>query len=136
MNERQPPKPLNDLEARISQAKQAEQTRYGKSGSSGTGSHHGSNKGSESQQPGIGQALRIGLEMVSAVAVGALIGWALDQWLDTKPWLLLVFIFLGTAAGMLNVYRFASGFGYAAGYQKSEQDTEQNQEQDQDKGKD
>ena len=120
MSDQQPPEKLNDLEARISQAKQAEQKRYGPSGKN-------AGKNESNQQAGIGQAMRMGLEMVSAVAVGALIGWALDQWLDTKPWLLLLFIFLGTAAGMLNVYRLANGFGYAVGYQKTDQDQDKDQ---------
>ncbi|MDA1088723.1 MAG: AtpZ/AtpI family protein [Proteobacteria bacterium] len=66
----------------------------------------------------LGLAFRVGVELVSAIAIGVGIGWLLDQWLDTRPWLMLVFIFLGGAAGILNVYRMASGFGYAVGYQK------------------
>jgi ATP synthase protein I len=54
---------------------------------------------------GMGLVLRIGIEMVSAVAVGTGIGWLLDRWLDTKPWLLILFFLLGSAAGTLNVYR-------------------------------
>lgn len=64
----------------------------------------------------LGLALRVGVELVSALAVGFGIGWLLDQWLETRPWLMLVFILLGGAAGILNVYRMARGFGYAAGY--------------------
>ena len=65
-------------------------------------------------------AFRVGVELVSALAIGVAIGWLLDQWLDTRPWLMLVFIFLGGGAGILNVYRMARGFGYAAGYQREE----------------
>lgn len=65
-------------------------------------------------------ALRIGVELVSAVFLGAAIGWALDSWLDTKPWFLLLFFLLGSAAGMLNIFRAMSGYGYAAGYAKGE----------------
>ena len=50
---------------------------------------------------------RIGVEMISAVAVGAGIGYLLDDFLETNPWLLVVFMLLGGAAGVLNVYRFA-----------------------------
>ncbi len=64
----------------------------------------------------LGLALRVGVELVSALAVGFGIGWLLDQWLETRPWLMLVFILLGGAAGILNVYRMARGFGYTAGY--------------------
>lgn len=72
----------------------------------------------------LGLAFRVGIELVSAVAVGLGIGWLLDQWLGTKPWLMLVFIILGGCAGMLNVYRMARGFGYAAGYQQNAEPTE------------
>ena len=64
----------------------------------------------------LGLAFRVGVELISAVAVGTAIGWGLDKWLDTRPWLMLVFIVVGGAAGIINVYRMASGFGYAAGY--------------------
>jgi ATP synthase protein I len=63
-----------------------------------------------------GLAFRIGVELVSALAVAVGIGWLLDVWLGTRPWLLLVFILLGMAAGILNVYRVTRGYGYQAGY--------------------
>ncbi len=64
----------------------------------------------------LGLAFRVSVELVSALAVGLAIGWLLDQWLDTRPWLMLVFLLLGGAAGILNVYRMAKGMGYADGY--------------------
>jgi ATP synthase protein I len=45
------------------------------------------------------------VEVVSALVVGVGIGWALDRWLGTWPWLFLVFFVMGSAAGVLNVYR-------------------------------
>ncbi len=69
---------------------------------------------------GIGLAIRVRVELISGVAVGTGIGWALDQWLGTKPWLMMVFLLMGGAAGMLNVYRLSTGYGYAAGYKKSD----------------
>tara|TARA_B100000427_G_scaffold40433_1_gene29165 strand:- start:575 stop:934 length:360 start_codon:yes stop_codon:yes gene_type:complete len=74
--------------------------------------------GSKPPKSALGLAFRVGIELVSAVAVGLGIGWLLDRWLDTKPWLMLVFIILGGCAGILNVYRMARGFGYAPGYQR------------------
>ncbi len=50
-------------------------------------------------------ALRIGMEMVAALIVGGVIGWFLDRFFGTEPWLLLVFLVLGFAAGMLNAVR-------------------------------
>ena len=54
---------------------------------------------------GFGQAMRVGAELISGLVVGTGIGWFLDRWLDTKPAMMIVFIFLGGAAGILNVYR-------------------------------
>ncbi len=59
---------------------------------------------------------RVATELVAGVVVGAFIGWALDQWLDTSPLFLLVMFFLGAIAGMLNVWRVFTGRGLAAGY--------------------
>jgi len=61
---------------------------------------------------GLGIALRIGVEMVAGVAVGAGIGYLLDQWFGTSPWLLIVFFFLGAGAGGLNTYRAITGSGF------------------------
>lgn len=64
----------------------------------------------------LGVAFRIGVELVAALVVGVGIGWLLDMWLGTRPWFMVVFFFLGSAAGMLNVYRAMRGLGYAPGY--------------------
>ena len=45
--------------------------------------------------------------MVAAVMVGTIIGFILDSWFGTKPWLILVFFFVGVIAGILNVIRTA-----------------------------
>jgi ATP synthase protein I len=49
--------------------------------------------------------LRVGVELVSAFAVAAAIGWALDHFLHTAPLFIILFVLLGGAAGVLNVYR-------------------------------
>lgn len=49
--------------------------------------------------------MRVGVELVSALGLGVVIGWALDRWLGTGPILLAVFVLLGGVAGMLNVWR-------------------------------
>jgi ATP synthase protein I len=65
---------------------------------------------SDSEKRGIfmGSAFKLGTELVAAVAVGTIIGFILDSWFDTKPWLFIIFFFLGAAAGMLNVIRTAN----------------------------
>jgi ATP synthase protein I len=54
-----------------------------------------------------GQAFKIAAELLAGLLVGGLIGWVLDRQFGTKPWLLVLFIILGFAAGMLNVIRTA-----------------------------
>ena len=55
-----------------------------------------------------GIGFRAGVEVVAALVVGVVIGLALDRWLGTWPWLFLLFFVLGSAAGMMNVYRLFS----------------------------
>ena len=64
---------------------------------------------SDSEKRGsfMGNAFKLGTELVAAVAVGTIIGFILDSWIDTKPWLIIIFFFLGAVAGMLNVIRTA-----------------------------
>jgi ATP synthase protein I len=56
----------------------------------------------------VGTAFKLGTELVAAVGVGTIIGFILDSWFDTKPWLIIIFFFLGAAAGMLNVIKSAN----------------------------
>jgi ATP synthase protein I len=53
----------------------------------------------------MGIGLRVGVELVSALAVGLAIGWGLDWLLGTRPWLMALFVLLGGAAGVANVWR-------------------------------
>ena len=55
----------------------------------------------------MGAAFKLGTELVSAVLVGTIIGFILDTWFDTKPWLIILFFFLGSIAGILNVIKVA-----------------------------
>ncbi len=104
MSDYEPPEKLEDLDRRLNQAC----NRH-------AGNKPGSSLGKE-EMSGYSMAIRIGTEMVAALIVGVGIGYLLDNWLDTKPWFLVVFFFLGAGAGVLNVYRAASGLGMATGY--------------------
>jgi ATP synthase protein I len=55
----------------------------------------------------IGTAFKLSTELVSAVVVGTIIGFILDTTFDTKPWLILIFFFVGVIAGIVNVFRSA-----------------------------
>lgn len=61
--------------------------------------------GSNGSPSPMGVGVRVGVELVSALAVGLAIGWGLDWLLGTKPWMLALFVLLGGAAGVANVWR-------------------------------
>ena len=67
-----------------------------------------SNISKQSSSSNLGIAFKMSTEMVAAVVVGTIIGFILDSWFDTKPWLIIIFFFLGAAAGILNVIRTAN----------------------------
>ncbi len=89
--------PLGDLEARLRAARAREAEAAGVAPKAG------------GTAAGLGLGLRIGVELVAGVLVGVLIGWALDRWLGTRPWLMVLFFFLGAAAGIMNAYRVSTG---------------------------
>ena len=64
-------------------------------------------KNNSSNAASLGKALKISTELVAAVVVGSTIGFILDNWFDTKPWLTIVFFFMGATAGILNVIKSA-----------------------------
>lgn len=105
MADEQPRGSSDDFDARLQRARSAETQRQ-----------HGPGGVLRAPTSGFGMALRVGVELVSALVVGVGIGLLLDRWLGTAPWFLVLFFFLGAAAGVLNVYRAASGIGMAAGY--------------------
>ena len=63
----------------------------------------------ESEKKGVflGNAFKLGTELVAAVAVGTIIGFILDNWFGTKPILIIVFFLFGAAAGIVNVFKAA-----------------------------
>ncbi|WP_417319642.1 AtpZ/AtpI family protein [Emcibacter sp.] len=83
---------LKDLGTRLQEAKKARESK-------------------ESQGPGkasaYGSAVRLVSELIAGLVMGLLLGLFLDEWLGTGPWLLIVFLFLGIATGIMNVLRAA-----------------------------
>lgn len=53
----------------------------------------------------LGSASVMGLHVVSGTVVGLVMGIYLDKWLHTKPWLTLLFLIFGIAAGFMNMFR-------------------------------
>ncbi len=64
-------------------------------------------KNRSSNAASLGKALKISTELIAAVVVGTLLGFILDSWFDTRPWLTISFFFIGVAAGILNVIKSA-----------------------------
>jgi ATP synthase protein I len=89
----------NDLDGRIAKARAA-------------GERHGSAAPSGGEDPGIESAMNFGLragsQFVSAVVLGGGLGWAIDRWLGTKPFAMLILMVLMFIAAMANVWRSMS----------------------------
>ena len=116
---------LKDFDARLKAARQRQEEASGSAREKRAGAS------------GIGVGFRLAIELVTALVVGVAIGYGLDRWLGTAPLFLIVFFFLGSAAGFLNVYRASSGHGYAVGYRKvDEDDAAKDAETDADAAKD
>ncbi|MEK9677546.1 MAG: AtpZ/AtpI family protein [Rhodospirillaceae bacterium] len=103
MTEEEKPLSTQDFDERLRRAR----------GESGDPKHRTRSADDES---GKAIAFRIGTELVVAVAVGGGIGYLLDNWLGTGPWLLMVFLLLGNVAGLWNIFRMTNKQGYAAGF--------------------
>ena len=67
------------------------------------------NKSENTDKKGIflGNAFKLGTELIAAVIVGTIIGFILDNWFGTKPLLIIIFFFFGDAAGIINVIKTA-----------------------------
>ncbi len=108
------PRPLDDLGARLRKARGPQESEARR-------------ETSRSGSAGMGLGFRIATELVAGIAVGTLIGYALDGWFGTRPFLMVVFLFLGAAAGTMNVYRAAKGLddsvGLGEAQRRKERDT-------------
>ena len=67
----------------------------------------GSNLGQNKPPSPVGKAMKVVVEIVAAMAVGLVIGILLDNYFDTRPIFIIIFFLLGSAAGILNVFRVA-----------------------------
>lgn len=65
----------------------------------------GAEKPGSSGMAGFGSAMKLSSEFIAGIVVGVGLGWVIDYWAGTSPWGLIVFLFLGFGAGVLNVLR-------------------------------
>ena len=59
----------------------------------------------------LGFGLRVGIELLAALCVGLALGWLADRYIGTRPWGLILGFMLGSAAGIVNVFRAVQGMG-------------------------
>lgn len=119
MTDKTPPPGLDDLAARVNKARGRTEERDG-TGMLGAGL----------PKSATGLAFRVGTELVAGVAVGGAIGYGLDKWLGTSPFLLILMFFLGAAGGMMNVWRAAVGQGLSVGYTQKSDDGSKDERKD------
>lgn len=99
MSESEPPDPLRQLGENIDEAR----ARSG--GGKPAGPRDITSGGA------LGYGLRVGIELIAALVVGVGLGWLADRYLGTRPWGLLAGFFLGSAAGIVNVFRAVQNMG-------------------------
>jgi len=80
---------LDDLEARLRKARKGTDAK----------------PASRSSHRELGLAYRVMIEMIAGLAFGAGVGWMLDSWLGTRPFVMVVMILLGFAAALRNAWR-------------------------------
>lgn len=59
---------------------------------------------------------RAGVELVGAIIGGALIGYGIDHYFETKPVFFLIFILLGVITGFYNIYKITMNMGTSVGF--------------------
>lgn len=96
MTAREEPPSLESLQRKLEAAEQAQENPK-KNASEDNAESRGS----------FNQAMRLSVELLGGLIAGALVGYALDQWLGTAPWLIILCIFLGLGGGFLNLMRAA-----------------------------
>jgi ATP synthase protein I len=88
----------DDFERRLAAARNAAE---GRAGETGTSAH----RSVGAAQGAINLAMRLGVELVAAMAIAVAIGWGLDRLFHTRPWLMVAMVPVGMAAGLRNLVR-------------------------------
>lgn len=83
----------DSLDARIAAAKSAERLRSGEV--------------QQASSKGYSQGSRVLAELIGAPIGGALIGWLLDRWLGTGPWILLILLALSIVVAFRNIFKIS-----------------------------
>jgi len=87
----------HSFERRLAQAQDKAGVSQPKAGSA--------HKSAGSSYKAINLAMRLGVELVAAMVIAMVIGWGLDKVFHTSPWLMIVMVPVGMAAGLRNLIR-------------------------------
>lgn len=101
---------LDEIKSKLNDLKKTDQAIKDK--------HSNKMKDTESMQVG----LRAGAELITSILAGGAIGYALDNWLETKPFFLIAMLILGVITGFVNVWRTTQNVGYQVGYKDLNKD--------------
>ncbi len=99
MSESGPPDPLRRLGDEIDEAR------------SRAGRDRPARRGDVTAGGALGFGLRVGIELLAGLCVGLGLGWLADRYVGTRPWGLIAGFLLGSAAGIVNVFRAVQGMG-------------------------
>ncbi len=113
MTDREKPPSLEDVEARLAAVRTRQEQRRDVS--------------TDRRSFGAAQSVgfKIAAELVASILVGTGLGYFLDQWLETGPVFLIVMIFLGFAAALMNIYRIVKGMDQAVGLGRAMREVEE-----------
>jgi ATP synthase protein I len=87
----------DSFEQRLAQAQDKVLVSQPKAGSA--------HKSAGSSYKAVNLAMRLGVELVAAMVIAVVIGWGLDKVFHTSPWLMIVMVPVGMAAGLRNLIR-------------------------------
>lgn len=104
---------LHDLKSRLDAARNKNDEGHIPDGTKG-----------ERAMDGMALGMRILTEMIGAILVAGFIGYMLDKWLGSAPWLLLVFCLLGFITAIFNLLKFLNGYSGGVGYKSLQKETE------------
>ena len=96
-----------DSEGRDSQSTKSDLDRLGDKLDKIQARHNPDQEPTQKSASNMAEGLKYASEFSAAVLVGAALGWGIDHFTGSGPWGLLVGMFLGFCAGVMNVVRAA-----------------------------
>ena len=96
---------LDRLKSSLSKARESRRVQ---------GAAHAETRAAPRGDSGMSLGMRAGSEFVTAVILGAGVGWGIDRLIGTNPAFLIAFFFLGVATGVWNLIRLTSPKGGGA----------------------